>query len=228
MSKETREELIRREFDRWNAGERREIDPQVVQHDVRVHSTMTNATYHGHDGVRRWMAEIDDQFEDWHSSIDEFRDAGEERLLVLGAIRLRGRGSGVGGRVSIVTQRRPSLLLHHVGAKSGADRVTRVTQLADGDRHVIVASKGGTDRHPAWFHNLMANPDTEIEVGRERKLVHARVLDAGERDELWPRLDAIEPAFADYRRWAAEAGREIQMVALEPRVAATASVGRGR
>jgi hypothetical protein len=54
------------------------------------------------------------------------------------------------------------------------------------------------------------------------------VLDAGERDELWPRLDAIEPAFADYRRWAAEAGREIQMVALEPRVAATASVGRGR
>jgi hypothetical protein len=54
------------------------------------------------------------------------------------------------------------------------------------------------------------------------------VLDAGERDELWPRLDAIEPAFPDYRRWAAEAGREIQMVALEPRVAATASVGRER
>jgi F420H(2)-dependent quinone reductase len=133
-----------------------------------------------------------------------------------------------GGRVSVVTQRKPSLLLHHVGAKSGAHRVTRVTQLADGDRHVIVASKGGTDRHPAWFHNLMANPDIEIEVGRERKLVHARVLDAGERDELWPRLDAIDPAFPDYRRRAAEAGREIQMVALEPRVAATASVGRGR
>jgi len=132
-----------------------------------------------------------------------------------------------GGRVSIVTQRKPSLLLHHVGAKSGAHRVTRVTQLADGDRHVIVASKGGTDRHPAWFHNLVANPDTDIEVGRERKLVHARVLDAGERDELWPRLDAIEPAFPDYRRWAAEAGREIQMVALEPRVAATASVVAG-
>jgi ketosteroid isomerase-like protein len=95
MSEVSREELVRREFDRWNAGERREIDPQVLHHDVVVHSQMTNATYHGHDGVRRWMAEIDDQFEDWHSSIDEFRDAPEERLLVLGAIHLRGRGSGV-------------------------------------------------------------------------------------------------------------------------------------
>ena len=133
-----------------------------------------------------------------------------------------------GGRVSIVDRGKPSLLLRHVGAKSGAHRVTRVFHLADGDRHVIVASKGGTDRHPAWFHNLMANPDTEIEVGRERKLVHARALDAGERDELWPRLDALQPVFADYRRWAADAGREIQMVALEPRVAASASVGRGR
>ena len=94
MSQESREELIRRWLDRWNAGER-EIDPQLVHHDVVVHSQMTNATYHGHDGVRRWMAEIDDQFEDWHSSIDEFRDAPEERLLVLGAIHLRGRAGGV-------------------------------------------------------------------------------------------------------------------------------------
>jgi ketosteroid isomerase-like protein len=90
----SREELIRREFDRWNAGER-EIDPQAVHPDVVVHSTMTNATYHGYDGVRRWMAEIDDQFEAWHSSIDEFRDASEERLLGLGTVHLRGRASGV-------------------------------------------------------------------------------------------------------------------------------------
>jgi ketosteroid isomerase-like protein len=95
MSEESREELIRREFDRWNAGERREIDPQVVHHDVVIHSQMTNATYHGHDGMRRWMAEIDDQFQEWHSSIDEFRDAPEDRLLALGTIHLRGRASGV-------------------------------------------------------------------------------------------------------------------------------------
>jgi ketosteroid isomerase-like protein len=90
----TREELIRREFDRWNAGER-EIDPEVIHDDVVFHSGLTNATYRGHDGIRRWMAEIDDQFEEWHSSIDEFRDAAEERLLALGTIHLRGRASGV-------------------------------------------------------------------------------------------------------------------------------------
>jgi ketosteroid isomerase-like protein len=95
MSEVSREELVRREFDRWNAGERREIDPQVLHHDVVVHSQMTNATYHGHDGLRRWMAEIDDQFEDWHSSVDEFRDVAEERLLALGTVHLRGRSSGV-------------------------------------------------------------------------------------------------------------------------------------
>jgi ketosteroid isomerase-like protein len=89
-----REELIRRYVDGWNAGER-ETDPQVVHPDVVLHSALTNATYHGYDGVRRWMAEIDDQFEAWHSSIDEFRDASEERLLALGTIHLRGRASGV-------------------------------------------------------------------------------------------------------------------------------------
>lgn len=90
----SREELVRREFDRWNAGER-EIDPQVVHHDVVIHSQMTNATYHGHDGMRRYFAEIDDQFEDWDASIDEIRLAPGERLLALGAIHFRGRASGV-------------------------------------------------------------------------------------------------------------------------------------
>jgi ketosteroid isomerase-like protein len=93
MSEESREELVRRVFDRWNAGER-EID-QAVHRDVVFHSGLTNATYHGHDGVRRWMAEIDDQFEDWHSYVDEFRYAGEDRLLGLGTVHLRGRSSGV-------------------------------------------------------------------------------------------------------------------------------------
>jgi ketosteroid isomerase-like protein len=90
----SREELVRREFDRWNAGER-EIDPQVLHHDVVFHSGLTNATYHGHDGLRRWMAEIDDQFEVWHSFIDEFRDAAAAQLLGLGTLHLRGRASGV-------------------------------------------------------------------------------------------------------------------------------------
>jgi ketosteroid isomerase-like protein len=94
MSEESREELVRWWFDRWNARER-EIDPQIFHHDVVFHSGLTNATYHGHDGLRRWMAEIDDQFEEWHSFIDELRDAAKERLLVLGTIHLQGRASGV-------------------------------------------------------------------------------------------------------------------------------------
>lgn len=94
MSEESREDLVRREFDRWNAGER-EIDPRVLHHDVVLHSELTKATYSGHDGVRRWMAEVDDQFEVWHSSVDEFREVAEERLLLLGTVRLRGRASGV-------------------------------------------------------------------------------------------------------------------------------------
>lgn len=89
-----REELIRGEFNRWNAGTR-VVDPQLLHEDVVVHSEMTKTTYRGHDGVRRWMAEIDDQFDGWHSTIDEIREAPGERLLVLGAIHFRGRSSGV-------------------------------------------------------------------------------------------------------------------------------------
>jgi ketosteroid isomerase-like protein len=94
MSEGSREKLVRREFNRWNAGER-DVDPQAVHHDIVFHSELTSATFRGHDGLVRWMAEVDDQFEDWHSSIDEFRDAEGDRLLALGTVHLRGRGSGV-------------------------------------------------------------------------------------------------------------------------------------
>ena len=69
-------ELMRRTFERWNAGER-EVDPEILDPEVVIHSAMTRATYHGYEGLRRWMAEIDRQFDDWTVSIDEFRDASE-------------------------------------------------------------------------------------------------------------------------------------------------------
>ncbi len=94
MSQESRKELIRGVFDRWNAGER-EIDPQLIHHDFVFRSGLTNAIYHGHDGYRRWLAEIDDQFSVWHSYVDEFREAPEDRVLALGTVHLRGRASGV-------------------------------------------------------------------------------------------------------------------------------------
>jgi deazaflavin-dependent oxidoreductase (nitroreductase family) len=107
----------------------------------------------------------------------------------------------------------PILLLHHVGRKSGKQRVTPVLYLADGDDIVIVGSKGGVDKNPAWFHNLMAAPETTVEVRREKRRVRPRLASDGERDTLWPRLDAIYPQFVEYRSFT---DREIPIVVLEP------------
>jgi len=103
------------------------------------------------------------------------------------------------------------LLLHHVGRRSGQRRVTPLLYLPDGDELVIVASMGGTPKNPAWFHNLEAAPDTEVEVGRERRPVRARVAGPQERAALWPRLVELYPSFATYQ---ARAPREIPVVVL--------------
>lgn len=113
---------------------------------------------------------------------------------------------GVGGRM---------LLLDHVGAKSGTKRTAPLLYFPDGDDVVIVASKGGYPKHPAWYHNLMANPDTEIQVGRERRAVHARTATPDERERLWPRAVKSYHGYADYQRRCK--GREIPLVILEPR-----------
>jgi ketosteroid isomerase-like protein len=89
-----REQLIRREFERWNARER-DINPEVVHPEMVIHSAMTNATYEGRDGVRRWMAEIDEQFEEWRLSIDQLKDLSDDRVLVLGPVHFQGRASGI-------------------------------------------------------------------------------------------------------------------------------------
>jgi len=91
---EAREELIRDVFERWNAGER-EIDPAAADPDAVVHSAMTNTSYTGYEGIRRWMAEIDEQFESWQISVDELRDVPDGSLVVLGRVHFRGRASGV-------------------------------------------------------------------------------------------------------------------------------------
>ena len=108
----------------------------------------------------------------------------------------------------------PSLLLDHVGAKSGTKRTTPLTYLANGDDFVIVASKGGNPHNPAWFHNLRANPDITIQVGPKRRPVHARVATHEERERLWPKVVETYSGYADYQRRTA---REIPLVILEPR-----------
>ena len=106
------------------------------------------------------------------------------------------------------------LLLDHVGAKSGKRRTTPLVYVPDGDDVVIVASKGGHPRNPAWFHNLRAHPDTAVQVGSERRPVHARVATSEERKRLWPRVVDAYSGYAGYQR---RTEREIPLVILEPR-----------
>jgi F420H(2)-dependent quinone reductase len=120
-----------------------------------------------------------------------------------------------GGRVGGSYAGAPILLLHHVGARSGKERVAPLLYLADGDALVVVASKGGTDRHPAWFHNLKANPDTVAEVGRERRPVRARVLEGEERARMWDRVVELYGHYESYQRHAGD--RRIPLVVLERR-----------
>ena len=108
----------------------------------------------------------------------------------------------------------PHLLLEHVGAKSGKRRTTPLLYTKDGDDLVIVASKGGHPKNPAWYHNLKANPDIEIQVGSERRKVHAREADDEERKRLWPKVVAQYGGYAGYQK---RTGRKIPLVVLERR-----------
>lgn len=108
----------------------------------------------------------------------------------------------------------PMLLLDHVGAKSGQARTSPLLYVLDGRNVVLVASKGGYPRNPAWFHNLMANPDTEVQIGTERRRVHARLARPEERPRLWRKAAEAYPSYDDYQE---RTEREIPLVVLEPR-----------
>jgi deazaflavin-dependent oxidoreductase (nitroreductase family) len=107
------------------------------------------------------------------------------------------------------------LLLDHVGAKSGTKRTAPLLYLNDGENVVIIASKGGFPKHPAWYHNLMANPDTTVQIGRERRDVHARVATPEERERIWPEAVRVWKGYADYQARCGD--REIPIVLLERR-----------
>lgn len=107
------------------------------------------------------------------------------------------------------------LLLDHTGAKSGKPRTSPVMYHRDGDTIAIAASKAGQPTNPAWFHNLKAHPDTTIQIGDERRKVHARVATKPERDHLWPKFVAFYPGYEFFQQLANE--RTIPIVILEPR-----------
>jgi len=109
----------------------------------------------------------------------------------------------------------PTLLLDHVGRKSGTAYTTPLLYLEDGANLVIVASQGGLPKNPQWYPNLLAHPDTVVRVRKEGvRPVRARTATADERAVLWPRLVELYADFAKYAKWT---DREIPIVVLEPR-----------
>lgn len=131
-------------------------------------------------------------------------------LTGLNTVLFRRTRGKVGGKLMGA----PVLLLDHLGRKTGQPRTSPLIYLDDAPRLVVVASKGGTDTHPAWYHNLMAMPSTEVELpGGERRRVHPRVAEGDERAALWQRVVAIYRPYASYATYT---DREIPVVVLEP------------
>ena len=108
----------------------------------------------------------------------------------------------------------PVLLLTTIGRKSGAPRVAPLIYLRDGERLVIVASKGGMSHHPLWYRNLEANPSVEVELPGEKIAMRAARASDEEKARLWPKLLEIYPDYDDYQ---ARTERNIPVVVLTRR-----------
>lgn len=108
----------------------------------------------------------------------------------------------------------PMLLLDHVGARSGVKRTSPLVYGRDGENLVLIASKGGYPKNPAWLHNLVANPDTRVQVGSQISNVRARVAEGSERERLWKLMVGVYPGYDGYRK---RTDREIPVVVLAPR-----------
>jgi deazaflavin-dependent oxidoreductase (nitroreductase family) len=119
------------------------------------------------------------------------------------------------GRIGATLGGRPMLLLRTVGRRTSRPRTSALLYARDGDAYVVIASKGGAPQHPGWFHNLSAQPDVEIQVGRKRIRVHARVAEGEERSRLWARADEINQG--QYVAYQSRTNRVIPVVVLEPR-----------
>ena len=105
-----------------------------------------------------------------------------------------------GGKVGGPFEGAPLLLLHHVGARSGVERVAPLACFPDGDRMLIIASKAGAPTNPDWYHNLKANPRVDVELGTETVRVDAHELAPAERAEKWAEITTRAPGFADYQK----------------------------
>ncbi len=103
------------------------------------------------------------------------------------------------GKVGGYFESQTVLLLHTTGAKSGLARINPVVTVKDGDRYVIVASKGGAPKHPDWYHNVVASSEVSVEVGIEQFDAIATITEEPERTELYSQMEATNPAFTEYK-----------------------------
>jgi deazaflavin-dependent oxidoreductase (nitroreductase family) len=115
----------------------------------------------------------------------------------------------VGGRF----EGRTLLLLHTTGAKSNQPRINPVAYVKDGERYVVIASKGGAPTNPDWYYNLVAHPQASVEVGTQTLPVRAEVTQEPERSRLYDKMVEMMPGFAEYRE---KTTRKIPVILLTP------------
>lgn len=127
----------------------------------------------------------------------------DPRLMKLTGGRVRLSGSG------------PTVVVTHTGAKSGKRRTTPLAYFTDGEKVVLIASKGGAPSHPAWYHNLKANPEIEAWTHGEPSPYRAREAEGEERERLWDLATTMYSGYAGYQERAPD--RRIPVIVLEPR-----------
>jgi F420H(2)-dependent quinone reductase len=117
------------------------------------------------------------------------------------------------GKFGGTFQNAPVALLTTTGRKSGEPRVAPLLYLREGDRVLLVASRGGSDKHPLWYLNIKANPAVSVQIKDEVLQLRARDATEPERTEYWPKLEAMYPSFKDYQQWT---DRVIPIVICDP------------
>ena len=118
------------------------------------------------------------------------------------------------GRLNTTFGMLPTLLLTTIGAKSGQPRTAPLIYLQDGERVVLIASRGGDTRHAGWYYNLRANPEATLLIGGRSATYRAHEASGAEREELWRRAVALYPGYAAYQR--RTGGRQIPVMVLTP------------
>lgn len=117
------------------------------------------------------------------------------------------------GKVGGYFEGKTLLLLHTKGARSGQERINPVACIRDGERLVVIASKGGAPTHPDWYYNVVTNPLVTVEVGTEKFQAQATVAEEPERTRLYDQMVAMMPGFDEYRR---KTARVIPVIVLTP------------